>query len=244
MTVPLGDALCEAVDLPAGAAVLDVATGTGHVALAAARRFCAVTGIDYVPELLADARDRAAAEGLEVAFEEADAEQLPFPDGSFDFVLSAIGVMFTADHQKAAGELARVCRPGGRIGMVNWTPDGFIGQLLKIVGRHAPPPPGASPPTRWGSDDVLRELFAGAVTDLAGETDTVRLRFPSAEFFADFLLEHYGPTRKAAERLSSDGRNAFRDDLVSHAREANRAVDGTVAIDCEYLTAVATRAND
>lgn len=243
LTVPLADALCDAVDLPAGATVLDVATGTGHVALAAARRFCTVTGIDYVPELLADARDRAAAEGLSVEFAEADAEMLPFPDGSFDVVLSAIGVMFTADHQQAARELVRVCRPGGRIGMINWTPDGFIGQLLKVVGRHAPPPPGASPPTRWGAENVLRELLSDSVVDLTCDTEAVRLRFPSTEFFADFLIKHYGPTRKAAERLTEDGRKAFSDDLIALAGEANKASDGTAAIDCEYLTAVATRAS-
>ena len=167
ITVPLAEALCDAVGLRPGSAVLDVATGTGHVALAAARRFCAVTGVDYVPALLQEARARAGAEHLQVQFGEGDAEELPCADGSFDYVLSAIGVMFTADHQRAADELLRVCRGGGVVGLANWTPAGFIGQMLKLVGRHVPPPPGVRPPTRWGTEDGIRELL-GAGTCRAG----------------------------------------------------------------------------
>lgn len=242
LTVPLSDALCDAVELRPGSSVLDVATGTGHVALAAARRFCAVTGIDYVPALVETARRRAAAEGLEIDLSEADAEDLPFGDGTFDYVLSAIGVMFTADHQRAADELLRVCKPGGRIGLASWTPAGFIGQLLKTVGRHAAPPAGALPPVRWGSEETLRELFGAGISQLTCHTRTVTERFLSPQHFADHFITHYGPTLKAAQRLDADGQRAFRDDLVALATAANTADDGTLSCDWEYLVAVATRA--
>lgn len=242
LTVPLADALCDAVALRPGAAVLDVATGTGHVALAAARRFCHTSGIDYVPALVEVAGRRAAAEGLSVEFREADAENLPFVDASFDYVLSAIGVMFTANHQRAANELVRVCKPGGRIGMVNWTPTGFVGQMLKTVGRHAPPPPGSPPPTRWGDEDTVRDMLGEAVSELTFTTANVTERFTSPEHFADFFLTHYGPTLKASQRLTDEGRRAFRADLIALAAASNRATDGTVSNDWEYLITVATRA--
>ena len=242
ITVPLADALCEAVDLRSGSTVLDVATGTGHVALAAARRFCTATGIDYVPPLLQEARARAGAERLRVEFREADAEELPCADGSFDYVLSAIGVMFTADHQRAADELLRVCRGGGVVGLANWTPAGFVGQMLKLVGRHVPPPPGASPPTRWGAEDGVRELLGAGTAELAFTTASVRQRFPSSEFFADFFLDHYGPTFKAAEALTPEGRSAFRDDLIALAAASNQAADGTLVSDWEFLVTIATKA--
>jgi SAM-dependent methyltransferase len=239
LTVPVAEHLVETVGLRPGSRVLDVATGTGHVAIAAARRFCQVTGIDYVPALLATADRRAAAEGLTVDFREADAERLPFPDGSFDTVLSSIGVMFTADHARAADELVRVCTPQGRLGIASWTPTGFIGRLLATVGRHAAPPPGALPPTRWGTEDGIRDLLGDRVTALRFSTATVTQRFPTPGYFADFFLSHYGPTRKAAERLSPDGRRALRDDLTALAATANHATDGTLAIDWDYLLAVA-----
>ena len=242
ITVPLADALCEAADLRPGSAVLDVATGTGHIALAAARRFCAATGIDYVPALLQQARARAGAEHLQVEFIEADAEDLPYPDASFDYALSALGVMFTADHQRAAGELLRVCRSGGVVGLANWTPAGFIGQMLKLVGRHVPPPPGISPPTRWGTEQEVRDLLGGGTAELAFTTASVRQRFPSPEFFADFFLTHYGPTLKAAEALTPEGRLAFRDDLIALAIASNHATDGTLVSDWEFLITVAAKA--
>ncbi|MGQ0802633.1 MAG: methyltransferase domain-containing protein [Actinomycetota bacterium] len=242
LTVPLADVLCEAVDVRPGSAVLDVATGTGHVALAAARRFGVVTGVDYVPALVETARDRAAAEGLSVEFQEGDAENLSFPDASFDFVLSAIGVMFTADHQRAADELARVCRPGGVIGMVNWTPTGFVGEMLKTVGKHVPPPPGAQPPPLWGTEDYGRELLGDRVAEWSFRTDSIAERFPNPEFFADFFVANYGPTLKANEALENEQRAAFRDDLVALAARANRAGADTVTTDWEYLVAAGTRA--
>ncbi|WP_436498624.1 class I SAM-dependent methyltransferase [Actinokineospora sp. HUAS TT18] len=242
ITVPLADTLVEAADIRPGARVLDVATGTGHVALAAARRFCEVTGIDYVPALVESARRRAEAEALDIDFREADAENLPFDDDSFDYVFSAIGVMFTADHQRAADELVRVARPGGRVAVASWTPTGFIGQLLKTVSRHAAPPPGAMPPTRWGTAETMRELLGDRVSSLNTTTATVAQRFPSAEHFADFFLTHYGPTHAAAGRLDDDGKRAFRDDLIALATTSNRSTDGTLVSDWEYLVVVADKA--
>jgi ubiquinone/menaquinone biosynthesis C-methylase UbiE len=242
VTVPVAETLAVAVDPRPGATVLDVATGTGHVALAAARRFANVTGIDYVPELVAIAERRAQAEGLTIDFREADAENLPFEDNSFDYVVSAIGVMFTANHQRAADELLRVTTPGGRIGLASWTPTGFIGQLLKTVGKHAAPPAGALPPTRWGTEEVLRELFGDRVSSVETTVAKVTQRFTSAEHFADFFLTYYGPTYKAAERLDEEGRRAFRADLIELANASNHATDGTWASDWEYLVAVATKA--
>jgi SAM-dependent methyltransferase len=160
----IAELLCEAVDLRAGERVLDVACGNGNASLAAARRFCQVTGVDYVPALLERARERAKAEGLEATFQEADAEDLPFADASFDVVLSTCGAMFAPDQEQTASELLRVCRPGGRIGMINWTPDGYVGELFRTIGRHLPPPPGLRPPVLWGSPERLRELFGPDVT--------------------------------------------------------------------------------
>jgi ubiquinone/menaquinone biosynthesis C-methylase UbiE len=241
ITGPLARELVEAVELRPGARVLDVACGTGHVALEAARLACSVTGIDYVPQLVDVARRRALAEDLDVDFRVADAEDLPFADGSFDFVLSAIGVMFTADHERAAAELVRVCRPGGRIGVANWTPTGFIGQMLKIVAKHVPPPPAAQPPTRWGTEEAMSELLGEGVYDLASYAASVTQRFASPEAFADFFLTHYGPTHAAAARLDDAGRTALGDDLVRLAHRANRALDGTFVSDWDYLVVTAEK---
>lgn len=235
ITVPLADELVAAVDLAPASSVLDVATGTGNVAIATARAFCPTTGIDYVSSLVDTAARRAEAEGLDIAFEVGDAEALPYADDRFDYVLSAIGTMFTADHQKAADEMVRVCRPGGRIGMANWTPSGFVGRMLKTVGRYVTPPAGALPPTRWGDPEVLAELFAGRVDDLRTWTTAVRQRFLSAEHFADFFIANYGPTLKAAGKLDVAQRAAFRADLVALAEEFNLAADGTFVSEWEYL---------
>ena len=242
LTVPLAEGLVVAAEVRPGATVLDVANGTGHVASAAARRFTENTGIDYVPALIETARARAAAEGLSIDFREADAESLPFQDATFDYVFSAIGVMFTADHQRAADELVRVARPGGTIGLASWTPTGFVGEILKTVGKHVAPPPGALPPTRWGTEQTVRELLGDRVSSSRFITRNVTQRFLSAEHFADFFITHYGPTHKAAERLDEAGRKAFRDDLVALGNERNRATDGTLVTEWEYLIALATKA--
>jgi ubiquinone/menaquinone biosynthesis C-methylase UbiE len=242
LTVPLADVLCEAVDLRPGAKVLDVATGTGHVALAAARRFCMVIGTDYVAALLDAARRRAEAEALPVRFEEADAEDLPCADDDYDYVLSAIGTMFAPDHARTAGELVRVCKPGGVIGTVNWTPSGFVGEMFKAVSAHVPPPAGMQPPTLWGKEAHQRELFGDRVSGLSCTTGTVTQRFLSAAHFAEFFIGNYGPTLKAAEALDEAGREAFRRDLIALGDRFNRAEDGPLVCDWEYLVAVATKA--
>lgn len=236
LTAPLADTLCEAVDLRPGATVLDVATGTGHVALAAARRFCTVTGVDYVPALVETARVRAASEDLSVTFEEGDAEALRFKDGSFDYVLSAIGVMFTADHEKAAGELVRVCRSGGTIGLVNWTPSGFVGEMFRTIGAHVPPPPEAKPPGLWGTQEYLVQLL-GEV-DLRIETGEIAMRFLSAEHFAQFFIENYGPTLKAHASLDNEQRRALSVDLRDLALRRQRDVGDVAVCPFEYIVAV------
>ena len=235
ITVPLADELVAALDPVPGSSVLDVATGTGNVAIATALAFCPTTGIDYVSGLVDTARNRAAAEGLNIAFEVGDAEALPYQDDRFDYVLSAIGTMFTADHRKAADEMVRVCRPGGRIGMANWTPSGFVGRMLQTVGRLVTPPAGALPPTRWGDPMVVGELFGGQVEDLRTWTTAVRQRFLSTEHYADFFLANYGPTLQAAAKLDEAQRAAFRSDLVALAEEFNLADDGTFVSEWEYL---------
>ncbi len=240
ITSPLADALCDAVDIRPGSAVLDVATGTGHVALAAARRFCDTTGVDYVPALLDVARARAGAEGLAVTFEEGDAEAMRFEDGSFDYVLSAIGVMFTADHAKAASELVRVCRPGGTIGMVNWSPNGFVGEMFRAIAKHVPPPPEAKPPGLWGTEAHLKDILGDGVK-LRIDPGAIAMRFLSTEHFADFFIENYGPTLKAYEALPEDGRRALRTDLVDLAERHNRADDGTLVCPFAYVIATATK---
>jgi ubiquinone/menaquinone biosynthesis C-methylase UbiE len=240
--VPMAEHLAEAAGLRPGDRVLDVATGSGNAALAAARYGAEVTGVDYVPELLERGRERAAAEGLEVTFAVGDAEDLDFPDASFDAVLSALGVMFAPDQERAAAELARVVRPGGTIGLVNWTPDGFIGQLLKTVSKHVPPPAGVRPPSQWGTEARLRELLGDAVSRLDVTTRTYVWRFRSPEEFAGFFKEWYGPTRKAFEALDEAGRQRLWDDLTALAREHDTEPGLTVAMPAEYLEVVATRA--
>jgi SAM-dependent methyltransferase len=241
VSVPLADVVVEAVGIRPGSKVLDVATGTGHVALAAARRFCNATGVDYVPALLEVARRRAAAEGLEVEFVEGDAENLPFEEGRFDFVLSAIGAMFAPSQQRTADELVRVTRPGGTIGMLNWTPSGFIGELFKTIGKHVSPPPELKPAALWGDEDHVRGLFDNSVSDLVVKRGTAIGRYLSPEHYADFFLTYYGPTLKAAESLDEEGRSAFRTDLIELAKRFNRASDGTVAVQSDYVTVRATR---
>lgn len=240
ITVPLSESMIDHAGVGPSSHVLDVATGTGHAALAAARRSARVTGIDYVPALLDIAGRRAAAEDLDIEFLEADAEKLPFEDGSFDTVVSAIGVMFSADHAKAAAELVRVCAPGGRIALANWTPEGFVGGMLATVGKHASPPPGAQPPTRWGVEATLIELLGDEV-DVETFTETVTQRFDDGAQFADLFLEYYGPTYSAAGRLDEDGKAALRADLIELADRFDRGTDGALVCDWEYRIVLATR---
>jgi ubiquinone/menaquinone biosynthesis C-methylase UbiE len=241
ITVPLSEHLVDQVGVEQGSRVLDVATGTGHAALAAARRSAVVTGIDYVLDLLDIARRRAAAEDLEIDFAQADAEDLPYDDAAFDFVLSAIGVMFAADHQRAAQELVRVARPGGRIAVASWTPEGFVGGLLATVGKHVTPPAGAQPPTRWGVESVVAELFGNEVVDLESTTATATQRFSDAEAFADLFLSYYGPTFSAANRLDENGRSALRADMIALAGSFDRGEGSGLVVDWEYRIVNATR---
>jgi SAM-dependent methyltransferase len=229
--------LCEAVDLRAGERVLDVACGHGNAALAAARRFCQVTGIDYVPTLLERARQRAQAEGLEVTFQEGDAEALPFADGSFDVVLSTCGAMFAPDQERTAAELLRVCRPGGRIGMVNWVPDGYIGELFRTIGRYLPPPPGLRPPVEWGSEERLRELFGPEVT-ITAPRRTFRWRWPSPEHQAEFFATYYGPTNRTLAALGADRAAELKADMTKVAASFNISDDDTLVLRQEYLEIV------
>jgi SAM-dependent methyltransferase len=239
--VPMAEGLAQNAALRAGDRVLDVATGSGNAALAAARCGCEVTGIDYVPALLERARARAAAEGLEVEFAEGDAEHLAFPDASFDAVLSCLGVMFTPDQERAAAELVRVCKPGGTIGLVNWTPAGFIGQLLRTVGKHVPPPAGVRPPPQWGTEERLGELLGDAVSRLDIQRRTFVFRFRSPDDFATFFRDNYGPVHKAFGALDEPGRERLYDDLTALAREHDREEGPSVAMPAEYLEVVATR---
>jgi SAM-dependent methyltransferase len=234
--------LCETADVQAGWRVLDVATGSGNAAIAAARRGCEAVGVDYVPALLERGRVRAAAEHLDVRFVEGDAEDLPFADASFDAVLSIYGVMFAPDHRRAAAELARVCRPGGRIALASWTPDGFIGETFRIFSRYLPPAPGLQPPVAWGDDVYLDTLFGRAAAARTSHRRTAVFRFRSAEENVDFFRTYYGPTLRAFEALDPVPREALRADLLALARKYDRnGGTGPVAITADYLETVIVR---
>jgi len=237
----MAELLAEAADLKPGHRVLDVACGNGNASLAAARRFCDVTGIDYVPMLLDEARNRAEAEGLSVDFVEGDAEELPFEDASFDVVLSTLGVMFAPDQQKAAYELLRVVRAGGTIAMASWVPDGYIGDLFKTIGKHVPPPAGLKPPFRWGTEEGLDELLDGGIGSLQTRRRTFVWRFPSVQHHVDFMREYYGPLNKAFGALDAEGQDALESDLISLAEGYNRSDDGTAVLHADYLEVVAAR---
>jgi SAM-dependent methyltransferase len=237
---PMSEALAEAADLAAGDRVLDVATGTGNAAIAAARRGCAVLGVDYVPELLGRGRERAAAERLPVEFATGDAERLGYPDGAFDAVLSCVGVMFAPDQERAAAELLRVCRPGGTIALASWTPEGFIGDLFRTVGRRVPSPSGLRAPVEWGDEARLRELLGGGIGGLRLARREFVFRFATAEEFVDFFRVNYGPTLKAFEALDDEGRRLLHDDLVALAHRHDRPGRG-LRIPSAYLEAVAER---
>jgi SAM-dependent methyltransferase len=236
-----GELLCEAVDLRAGQRVLDVAAGNGNATIPAARRWGDVTSTDYVPALLARGRARAEAEGLPVTFQEADAEQLPFADGSFDVVLSTFGVMFTPNQEQAARELLRVCRPGGKIGMANWTPEGFIGQLFRMIGKYVPPAPGVKPPARWGTEQGLRELFGDGISDLTTNRRNFVFRYRSAGHWVEVFRTYYGPVLKAFAALDLAGQAALEHDLLELLERFNQGGPDTLIVPGEYLEVIATR---
>jgi SAM-dependent methyltransferase len=242
LIMPTAERLCDAVDLHADEHVLDVATGSGNAAIAAARRLCVVTGMDYVPALLEQARSRAAAERLLVTFEQGDAEALPAEDGSFDVVLSTFGVMFAPNQEQVASELLRVCRRGGRIGLANWTPEGWIGEMLRVVGRHVPPPPGVRPGTRWGSEDGIRELLGAGLASLQMTRQTFTWRFASPRQYLHLFRTCYGPTVKAFAALDETGQQALADDLLAALERYARQSNGTLLAPAEYLEVVAVRA--
>ncbi len=234
----VGEDLCEALDLRSGQMVLDVAAGNGNVSLAAARRWCEVTSTDYVPALLERGRQRAAADRMRIEFKEADAEALPFADASFDAVVSTFGVMFTPDQEKAAAEMLRVCRPGGKIGLANWTPDGFIGQLFKTIGTHLPPPAGVKSPALWGTKARLNELFGAAAESIEAEPRMFTFRYRSAEHFMEIFKTYYGPTLKAFAALEPRPQAALHDDIVALVARFNRSGDSTMVVPSEYLEVV------
>src|SRR5262245_43767070 len=237
----VGESLCEAVDLHAGSRVLDVAGGNGNCSLAAARRWCDVTSTDYVPELLEQGRRRAAGDGLTIQFQEADAENLPFGDGSYDVVLSSFGVMFTADHAKAARQMIRVCRHNGRIGLANWTPRGFIGRLFATVGRHMPPPAGVTSPARWGTEDYLEQLFRESASDIHTVQRDFVFRYRSPEHWIDVFRTLYGPVHKTFAALNGDAQRRFEKDLLALIDEFNASGDSTMVVPSEYLEVVIVR---
>lgn len=236
----VGERLCEALDLRAGERVLDVAAGNGNATLAAARRWCEVTSTDYVPVLLEQGRRRAEAEGLTVDFQPADAEALPFSDEQFDVVVSTFGVMFTPDQDKAAAEMLRVCKRGGRIGLANWTPDSFIGQLFKTIGRHVPPPAGVQPPSLWGTVARLEQLF-GASAGLSIGTQAFVFRYRSPGHWIEVFRNWYGPVHKAFGALTPEKQADLEKDLLDLISRFNGARDGTMVVPSDYLEVIATR---
>jgi SAM-dependent methyltransferase len=234
------DSLVDTADLQAGWRVLDVATGSGNAAIAAARLGCVAVGVDYVPSLLDRGRIRAVAEGLDLDLVEGDAEELPFPDASFDAVTSVFGSMFAPNHAKAASELLRVTRSGGTIALASWTPDGFIGELFRTVAGHVPPPAGVPSPMLWGTEEHLRELFGEGISSLEVEERTFTFRFRSAEEFVSFFREWYGPTLKAFAALDGEAQQALHRDLIELVRRFDRLGGaGAVAIPSTYIEAVA-----
>ncbi|MDL1859538.1 class I SAM-dependent methyltransferase [Betaproteobacteria bacterium PRO7] len=236
----VGESLAEAADVRAGERVLDVAAGNGNATLAAARRFAQVTSTDYVPALLDKGRARALAEGLDVTFQVADAEDLPFADGSFDVVLSTYGAMFAPDHQRTADEMLRVVRSGGRIGLANWTPDGFIGRLFKVIGAHVPPPAGVKSPALWGTEAHLQELFGAAASEIRCERRHFNFRYRSAAHWLQVFRDYYGPTLKAFAALDAAGQARLEADITVLLSAFNTAGEASLVVPGEYLEIVIT----
>jgi SAM-dependent methyltransferase len=237
----VGEQLCEALDIKPGSKVLDVAAGNGMASLAAARRWCRVTSTDYVPALLQNGRARAEAEGHPIEFIEADAEDLPFGDNEFDTVLSTFGVMFTPNQDRAASELVRVCKPRGRIGLANWTPEGFIGQVFKTLGKYLPPPPNARSPALWGTRERLAEMFGSAAIEIKPETRHFNFRYRSPKHFLEVFETYYGPINRAFATLDQQRQVELRDDLHALILRMNRANNGTMVVPSEYLEVVITK---
>jgi ubiquinone/menaquinone biosynthesis C-methylase UbiE len=237
----VGEQLCESLDLRSGQKVLDVAAGNGNVSLAAARRWCDVVSMDYVPSLLERGRLRAEAEGFSIKFKEADAEALSLPDASFDVVVSTFGVMFTPNQDKAAAELLRVCKSGGKIGLANWTPEGFIGQLFKTLGKYLPPPAGAKSPALWGTEARIKEMFGLSAASIKAERRNFNFRYRSPEHFLDIFKNYYGPMLKAFAALDAANQQGLRNDLLALIARMNRADDGTMIVPSEYLEIAITK---
>jgi ubiquinone/menaquinone biosynthesis C-methylase UbiE len=237
----VGERLAEAMDLRAGQTVLDVAAGNGNATLAAARRWCEVTSTDYVEALLDIGRRRAEAEGLQVKFQVADAENLPFADASFDAVVSTFGGMFSPDQDRTAAEMVRVCRSGGRIGLANWTPEGFIGQMFKTIGKYLPPPTGVKSPAVWGTREWLQTTFGAAASTVAAELRHFTFRYRSAQHFLDVFRTYYGPVLKAFETLDEAGGKALARDIIDLIGRLNTSGDETMVVPSEYLEVVITK---
>jgi ubiquinone/menaquinone biosynthesis C-methylase UbiE len=234
----VGEELCEALDIRSGTRVLDVAAGNGNVTLAAARRWCEVVATDYVPALLDGAMARAKAEHLDIEIQQADAEALPFADASFDVVVSTFGIMFTPDQERAAAEMARVCRPGGKMGLANWTPQGFIGQVFKTLGAYLPPPAGVKSPALWGTRERLSDLFGASAASMTAKPRDFVFRYRSPAHFLDVFKTYYGPVLKALAALDETKRMALLADLEALIARFNRATDGTMVVPSEYLEVV------
>jgi ubiquinone/menaquinone biosynthesis C-methylase UbiE len=237
----VGETLCEAVDVCAGERVLDVAAGNGNASLAAARCFAEVTSTDYVPALLEQGRLRAEADRLAISFQVADAEQLPFPDASFDVALSTFGVMFAPNQARAAAELVRVVRPGGRIGLASWTPEGFLGRLFKVMSAFVPPPAGLASPMAWGSEPRVVELFGPHASEIRTTRMTYHFRFRSAEHFVEFFRTFYGPTHKAFAALDEVGQRTLHEALVEFLGSQNAHRGEALVVPAEYLEVVIIR---
>lgn len=240
----VGESLVDAIDIRAGERVLDVAAGNGNATLAAARCHAEVTSTDYVPALLDKGRARAAAEGLEVDFRVADAEDLPFADGSFDVALSTFGAMFTPDHTRTAHEMLRVLRDGGRIGLANWTPEGFIGQLFRIVGAYVPPPAGLQSPALWGTGQHIVDLFGARSADIRTVRKHFKFRYRSAAHWIRVFRDFYGPTHKAFAALDATAQNSLEKDITALLHRCNTAGPASLVVPGEYLEVVITKRGD
>jgi SAM-dependent methyltransferase len=237
----VGESLCEAVDLRSGERVLDVAAGNGNASLAAARRYADVTSTDYVPDLLQQGRVRAQADGLDMVTRVADAENLPFADGEFDVVLSTFGVMFAPNQARAAAEMLRVIRSGGRVGLANWTPDGFVGELFRLIGGFVPPPAGLVSPAAWGTETRLVELMGPRARDIHAQRKPYVFRYRSAEHWIDVFRTYYGPVNKAFVALDASGQAALHQGMRALLARFNRADDGTLVLPSDYLEVVVTK---